>query len=109
MSIEEVLFGYILTDLIINEKKTHKKLAKQLLKKKLVEKNKHYGKARYQYKDGTTHLSVVFKDSATFNQHITHPVAPKKKKEIQACMYDLAWLNAQALKYLNLRNETRRA
>jgi len=105
-NIEEVFFDYILSGLIIHEKKGYKKLAKKLLKHKNVTTNSYYGSSTYTYNNGTVHLTAKLNDSPEYQHHLSHPVSSSKRKEIQNCGYDLAWLDAHVLKYLNLQEQS---
>jgi hypothetical protein len=104
-NIEEVFFDYILSGLIIHEKKDYKKLAKKLLKRKNITINSYYGSSLYTYNNGTVHLKAKLKDSTEYQHHISHPISSNKRAEVQNCVYDLAWLDAHVLKYLNLQEQ----
>lgn len=104
-NIEEVFFDYILSGLLIHERKSYKDLAKNLLKHKNVSVNSYYGNSAYMYNNGTVHLIAKLKNSPEYQHHISHPVSSNKKIELQNCVYDLAWLDAHVLKYLNLQEQ----
>jgi hypothetical protein len=102
MNLEEILFDYILSSLIIHEKKNYKKIAKKLVRHKSVTIKNHYGSSFYTYNQGTVNLTATLNNSSELQRHISHPVADNKRTEIKNCVYDLTWLDAHVLKQLNL-------
>jgi len=101
MNLEEILFDYILSSLIIHEKKNYKKIAKKLVRHKSVTIKNHYGSSFYTYNQGAVDLTTTLNNSTKWQRHISHPVASNKQAEIKNCVYDLAWLDAHVLKQLN--------
>lgn len=104
MNAEEALFDNILGTLLIYEKRLFKKLAKKILVKKSVNRTNYYGVSKYEYHNGTLSLECNLNNGEIFKCHISHPVQKNKRAEIETCIFDLSWLDANLLKWLNLHD-----
>lgn len=94
-----------LNSLLFENRKTYKKLAKELYLNSILLRETLNGLCKYEYFDNLMTSYVSTDSGKTFHRYVSHPASNNKKEEIWRNTYDIAWLDAKLIVENRLANQ----